>query len=189
MALRPTIHKAHLDISDIDRGHFEAYDLTVARHPSETDERMMVRLLAFALLVEHGIDAERLAFGAGLSDSDEPDLAAKDLTGALTMWVEIGQPDPRGVRKAAHRAAQVVVLAYGRAAGPWWEKARSELERLANLRVWTLSADDAQALAALASRSMSFHVLVQDGVATFTNDAVSVAIAPIVLLGPERSTR
>jgi uncharacterized protein YaeQ len=104
MSLRPTIHKASLDVSDLDRQYYATHALTIARHPSETDERMMVRLLAFALFAE-----DALAFGAGLSDSDEPDLWAKDLTGDVQLWVEIGQPDPRIVRKAVRRARQVVV--------------------------------------------------------------------------------
>jgi uncharacterized protein YaeQ len=178
MSLRPTIHKASLDVSDLDRQYYATHALTIARHPSETDERMMVRLLAFALFAE-----EALAFGAGLSDSDEPDLWAKDLTGDVQLWVEIGQPDPRIVRKAVRRARQVVVLAYGRAAGPWWEKARAELEGFTNLRVLLLPAADAAALAARAAKSMSFHVLVQDGVVTFGDADASVAVVPSFLLG------
>ena len=102
MSLRPTICKASLDISDLDRQYYANHALTIARHPSETDERMMVRLLAFALFAD-----EALAFGAGLSDSDEPDLWAKDLTGDIDCWIEIGQPDPRIVRKVNSDVAEI----------------------------------------------------------------------------------
>lgn len=180
MSLRPTICKASLDISDLDRQYYASHALTIARHPSETDERMMVRLLAFALFAD-----EALAFGAGLSDSDEPDLWAKDLTGDIECWIEIGQPDPRILRKAVRRARRVVVLAYGRAAGPWWEKARSEVEGFGNLQVLALPAADAAALAARAARAMAFHVLVQDGTVTFNDAKDSIAVTPQRLLGGE----
>ncbi len=183
MSLRPTIHKVSLDVSDLDRQYYANHALTIARHPSETDERMMVRVLAFALFAD-----DSLAFGAGLSDSDEPDLWAKDLTGEIQLWIEIGQPDPRIVRKATRRARQVVVLAYGRPAGPWWDKARADLEGFENLRVLALPAADVAVLAARASRSMAFHVLVQDGVVTFGDATTSVGVTPAFLLGSPAAT-
>ncbi|MDH5265089.1 MAG: YaeQ family protein, partial [Betaproteobacteria bacterium] len=104
MALKATIFKAELTVSDLDRGHFETHALTLARHPSETDERMMVRLLAFALNAD-----ERLAFGRGLSSEGEADLVLTDLTGAIDLWIDVGLPDEREIRKAAGRASRVVV--------------------------------------------------------------------------------
>lgn len=108
MALKATIFKADLQIADMDRGYYGGHALTLARHPSETDERMMVRLLAFALFA-----GERLAFGRGLSAEDEPALWQKDLTGAVELWIEVGLPDERDIRKACGRADRVVVLCYG----------------------------------------------------------------------------
>jgi uncharacterized protein YaeQ len=108
MALKSTIHKAELQIADMDRGYYADHAVTIARHPSETDERMMVRLLAYA----HGA-SDRLAFGKGLSDTDEPDLWERDLTGAIERWIDVGLPDERRLAKAAGRSLRVVVYAYG----------------------------------------------------------------------------
>lgn len=114
MALKATIHKAELTISDLDRGYYATHALTVARHPSETEERMMVRLVAFALFAD-----ERLEFGKGLCVDDEPDLWLRDLTGHVLRWIDVGQPDEKWLRKACGRAESVVVLSYGRAADVW----------------------------------------------------------------------
>ena len=120
MALKATVFKADLSVADIDRGYYRDHALTLARHPSETDERMMVRLLAFAL---HADDA--LAFGRGLSAEDEADLVRRDLTGAVELWIDVGLPDERDLRKACGRSPEVHVYAYGgRACALWWEKAR-----------------------------------------------------------------
>ena len=178
MALRPTIHKASLDVSDLDRAYYATHPLILARHPSETDERMMVRVLAFAMFAD-----ESLGFGGGISESDEPDLWAKDLTGHIRLWIEVGQPDPRLVRKASHRAEQVIVMAYGRGVDPWWNKTRTELNGLSNVRVLLLSAGDSAALAARASRNMTLHVLIQEGVVSVTDETTSVDVTPSTLFG------
>src|SRR5512147_3279852 len=106
MALKSTIFKAELQISDMDRNYYGSHSLTIARHPSETDERMMVRLLAFALHANEG-----LAFGRGLSTDDEPDLWQRDLTGAIRLWIDVGLPDEKLLRRACGRADEVVVYA------------------------------------------------------------------------------
>ncbi len=178
MALRPTIHKAELDISDVDRQYYATHNLVIARHPSETDERMMVRLLAFALCAE-----EALSFGGGISDSDEPDLWVKDLTGDIQLWIEVGQPDARVIRKASHRARRVLVLGYGRSVDPWWTKTKSELAQLANVQVLAVSAAEAAALAARANRNMAFHVFIQEHTVTFNDQQESVAVTPRYLQG------
>ena len=116
MALKATIFKVELALADLDRNLYDTFNLTLARHPSENDARMMVRLLAFA-----GCADPALAFGRGLSTDDEPDLWRRDLTGAVEQWILVGLPDEREVRKACGRAAEVVVFAYGdKAADVWW---------------------------------------------------------------------
>jgi uncharacterized protein YaeQ len=159
MALKSTIFKAELAIADMDRHHYRDHALTLARHPSETDERLMVRLLAFALLAD-----ERLEFGKGLSDIEEPDLWQKDLTGAIETWVEVGLPDERRIVRAAGRAKRVVVVVYGgNAAGIWWKGVATKLTRLSNLTVLNLPAEATRALAELAQRSMRLGVTIQEG--------------------------
>lgn len=135
MALRPTIHKATINISDLDRGYYAEHVLTLARHPSETDERMMVRLLAFVMKAD-----DALEFGAGLSESDEPDLWIKDLTGAISLWIDVGQPDPKVTRKASRRSARTIVLTYGRGQEPWWNRHQREFRELTNTEVLAIDA-------------------------------------------------
>src|SRR6188768_2760132 len=158
MALKSTIFKAELQVSDLDRNHFATHALTIARHPSETDERMMVRLLAFALNA-----TERLEFGRGLSSEDEPDLVERDLTGAIERWIDVGLPDEADVRKACGRAREVAVIAYGgRAVALWWDGVREKLERQPRLTVREVPQDASRALAKLA-RTMRLQVTVQEG--------------------------
>jgi uncharacterized protein YaeQ len=159
MALKSTICKALLRVSDIDRGYYRDHALTVARHPSETDERMMARLLAFAMHAD-----DRLEFGRGLSDDDEPDLWQRDRTGSIERWIDVGLPDEREVRKACGRAREVHVLAYGgRAVDLWWQGARDKLERQDRLAVSAVAAEASRALAGLANRTMRLQVTLQEG--------------------------
>lgn len=159
MAPNATIFKATLHIADMDRHYYEDHAVTLARHPSETDERMMVRLLAFALHAH-----EALAFGRGIGAEGEPALWQKDLTGAIDLWIEVGQPDERTIRQASGRARQVAVYAYGgRAADQWWNDIRSTLSRCRNLTVVNIPQDGSRALAQLAQRSMDLHCSIQEG--------------------------
>lgn len=163
MALKATIFKARLQIADMDRGLYADHALTLARHPSETDERMMVRLLAFALHVPADDHDGALEFGKGLSDADEPDLIRRDLTGRILHWIEVGQPDDKRLLRAAGRADRVTVLAYGTSAPIWWGGIAGKLARAANVDVWQVPAAPSQALASLAQRTMQLQATVQDG--------------------------
>ncbi len=177
MALKATIFKADLQIADMDRNYYQGHALTLARHPSETDERMMVRLLAFALYAE-----KRLEFGRGLSTDDEPALWLKDLTGAVELWIEVGLPDEREIRKACGKASRVVVLTYGgRGADLWWGQNRDKLERLRNLTLSNLPSATSQSLAALANRNMSLQCTIQDGRTWLTDGENTVHIEPLKL--------
>lgn len=158
MAMAATIFKTELDLSDTDRNHYQHYALTLARHPSETNERMMVRLLAF---IRHA--DEQLSFAKGLSETSEPDLWQKDLTGSIVLWIETGLPDARRLTQACGRAAHVVVYAYGKTAAQWWKQVEASLDRLQNLSVYILPVDFTQALAALAERSMRIQSSIYDG--------------------------
>src|SRR5690349_19379739 len=171
MALKSTIYKADLQIADMDRHYYADHSLTIALHPSETNERMMVRVAAFALFAQ-----ERLEFCKGLSDIDEPDLWAKDLTGAIDTWIDVGQPDERRIAKASGRANEVIVIAYGgRTSDIWWQGVRNKVDRLRNVTVWSLGENVAAALAGLAERTMRLQCTVQDNAAWLgseTADAV-----------------
>lgn len=176
MASNATIFKATLQIADMDRNYYRDHALTIARHPSETDERMMVRLLAF---VRHAHDV--LVFGRGLSTEDEPDLWQKDLTGTIELWIDVGQRDEKDIRRACGRARQVVIYTYGgRGAALWWEQNREKLERLDNLDVWNLSADTSRGLARFAQRSMQLQCTIQEGQVWIGNpdETVQVEMTP-----------
>ncbi len=180
MAIKATIFKADLQIADMDRNYYADHSLTLARHPSETDERMMVRLLAFVLFAR-----EQLGFGKGLCVDDEPDLWQRDLTGAIQLWIDVGLPDEKWTRKACGRAEQVVVVSYGsRQADIWWEQTRGKLARQENLRVLHLPAEGTQALAAMANRTMRLQCTVQDGQVWITDGKETVQIEPRTLMSP-----
>jgi uncharacterized protein YaeQ len=171
MALKATIFKADLQIADMDRHYYGNHALTIARHPSETDERMMMRLLAFALHVH-----ELLGFGRGLSTDDEPDLWQKDLTGAIDLWIDVGQPDEKRMLKACGRSSQVVVYSYGSTGNVWWSQAGAKVERAKNLRVLSVSPAASSALAKLAQRTMQLQCTIQDGQIWMTGGDQSVQI-------------
>ena len=165
MAVNATVYKATLQISDMDRHYYHEHMLTLARHPSETDERLMVRILAFARHASEALVFAKGRLGAGLKSSDdEPDLWVKDLTGLIELWIEVGLPDEKFIRQACNRAKQVVVYAYGgHKADRWWEQNRASLERAKNLCVVTLSLETTRALAKLAQRDLKLHCTIQDG--------------------------
>ena len=181
MALKSTIYKAQLQIADMDRSVYADHQLTLALHPSETEERLLVRLLAFALNVPANNDRGDLVFAKGLSDTDEPDLWQPDLTGALVQWIEVGQPDERRLARACGRSETVTLYAYGSAAAIWWATLENKVSRLNGLAVWQIPAEQSQALAALAQRGMQWQITVQDGTIWVSDGQQSVEIQPQVL--------
>jgi len=159
MALKATIFKTEVQVTDMDRNHYQNYSFTIARHPSETDERMMVRLLAFALHAD-----EALLFTKGLSTDDEPDLWQKSLSGEIELWIELGQPDEKRIRKACGRAKQVVIYCYDdRSARVWWQQNKEKLERSKNLTVIGLPASTSVSMAQMVTRNMQLQFTIQDG--------------------------
>ena len=177
MALGATIYKANIQIADMDSQYYGTHALTLAQHPSETEERLMVRLLAFMLYA-----SDSLAFGKGLSSEDEPALWQKDLRGDIELWIEVGQPDENDLRKASKRAEQVVCLAYGRTANVWWQQNRDKLQRLKNLSVIILPSSQTEALAKLATRTMQLQCNIQDGLVQILSGEDSVEIEPMTLM-------
>lgn len=172
MALKSTIYKVKLDVVDMDRNYYQEHKLTLACHSSETTERLMVRVLAFALNAH-----ERLEFGKGISDSDEPDLWQKDLTGAIETWIEIGNPDEKILVKALGRAKKVIVYTYGSRPERWWEPIKNRLQKESRLSVYNLDNESSDALSRLCERDMDIQCTIQDGSIWFrssTGDEVEV---------------
>ncbi|WP_417518918.1 YaeQ family protein [Marinobacter sp.] len=174
MALKATIFKATLNIADMDRHYYADHQLTIAQHPSENDERMMIRLLAFALNA-----SEELEFTKGLSTDDEPELWRKSLSDEIELWIELGLPDESRLRKACNRSRQVILYAYGARAVPvWMEKHQNKLSRFNNLTIISLPDESTEALARLAERNMNYQVTIQDGEVSFSNEGALVSITP-----------
>lgn len=175
MATNATIVKIELQISDMDRHYYAGHALTLAQHPSETPQRLMVRTLAFALCAH-----ERLEFGPGLSaEGEEPEIALRDYTGDIELWIDVGQPDESRIRKACGRARQVVVVNYGgNAADIWWDKNANALQRLKNLTVIDIDSASVEAMAALVERSFRLDCQIQDGEVALTTDKASLSLIP-----------
>lgn len=178
MALKSTIYKIDLNIADMDRQYYAQHSLTLAKHPSETDERVMVRLIAFTLFAN-----ESLIFGKGLSDDEEPDLWQKDLTGAIQLWIDVGLPTEKDIRKACGKSAKVAVVLYGgRIADMWWDQNSKGLLKLNNLTVINLP--ETQELAKLAAKSINISCTVQDTEVLLSHDSGSFDITPVILKEP-----
>lgn len=179
MALKATIFKADLAISDLDRGYYASHSLTIAQHPSETEERMMLRLAVFAL---HA--GERLAFTKGISADDEPDLWQKNYADEIELWIDLGEPDEKRLRKACGRAEQVWVYSYsGRAAEVWWQQNADKYQRFANLTVANIEPATLSELASLAQRSMQLSATIQDGQLWLSDNQHNVLVERRMLKG------
>ena len=178
MALKATVFKVQLQIADMDRHYYQDHSLTLAQHPSENDERMMVRLLAFVINA-----SETLAFTKGLSaEDDEPELWDKTLSGEINLWVEFGQSDEKWLRKAAGRAKQVQLFCYGGRSVPvWWKNIQQPLERYQNLAVLEINEESVKAMAKLVSRNMNLQCNISEGQIWLSDAEQSVLIEPVLL--------
>ncbi|ARN21843.1 YaeQ family protein [Piscinibacter gummiphilus] len=178
MALKATIYKANLQLADMDRNVYGDHGVTIARHPSETDERMMMRVLAFALNVPADNHNGDLDFAKSLWDTDEPDLWQKDLTGQIVHWIDVGQPDDKRMMKSSPKAERVSVYAFASSTPVWWSGVATKITRARNLTVWQVPAEQSQALAELAQRTMQLQVTVQDGTVWIGDGQRSVEVTP-----------
>jgi len=183
MAIKATIYKATVQLSDLDRNAYSDHSLTIARHPSETDERMMIRMLAFVLNAPANNDLGTLEFGKDMWEPDEPCLIQTDLTGLTEHWIDVGQPDEKRVLRACGRSKRVSIYTFGTTATAWWGKAAPNLARTSNLTVWQIPAEQSQQLATLAERGMILQITIQDGVLYVEADGRSVEIHITRLFG------
>jgi len=181
VAQKATVCKAELQIADIDRSLYADHLVTLARHPSETDERMMIRLLAFALNVPADDRGGALEFAKGMWEPEEPELWQKDLTGRLLHWIEVGQPEERRLVKASGRADKVSVYAFSHGAPAWWAGLGSRVGRGGNVEAWLVPFEQSRELATLAQRGMKLQVNRQDGVVFVADGERSVELAPLRL--------
>lgn len=177
MAPKATVYKVNIQIADMDRGYYQDHQLTLAQHPSETDSRMMVRLLAFALNA-----SEFLEFSKGLCVEDEPELWQKSLSGEIELWIEFGQSDEKWLRKASGRSKQVQLFTYGGRSVPiWWQQNEKALERYKNLKVWNIPEEAVKQMGELVARNMALQYNISDGEVWLSSDDGSVQILPEIL--------
>ena len=175
MAQKSTIFKAQINIADMDRHHYQDYNLTIARHPSETDQRMMLRIVCFALFAH-----ENLEFTRGLSTDDEPDLWQKALSGEIEHWIDLGQPDEKRIRRACGRAQQVTVVCYsGNGAAIWFDKFKGELARFKNLTIINIDNGQCTELTELVERNMAFQITIEDRSLCINTDSRNLTVDPV----------
>jgi uncharacterized protein YaeQ len=176
MALSSTIYKVELQVSDLDRHYYHTHALTVAQHPSETEQRMMVRILAFALNA-----SEHLEFTKGLSTDDVPDLWQKALTGDIQHWIEIGQPSAKRVKKACNQSEKVSIYTFsGHSAEVWRQQNKADFARQAKLTIIDFPADNLSELTQCVARTMSLQCTIQDGLIWFGDAQNSIEITPVI---------
>ncbi len=187
MATKATIYKAEIERADMDRHVYTDHSVTIARHPSETDERLLIRLLAFGLNVPVNDDDGALEFAKDMWDPDEPALWQKDLTGGLVHWLEVGQPDDKRLMRASSRAGRVSVYSFSSSTAIWWSSIADKLTRARNLTVWQVPAERSEELASLAERSMRLQVSIQDGAIWVGNGQRSVEVTLNRLCGSEEA--
>ena len=178
MALKATIFKASVQIADMDHNYYADHSLTIARHPSETDQRMMLRLLMFCL---HASD--RLIFTKGISIDDEPDLWERSETGDIDLWIELGLPDEKRIRKACGRAKRVVICTYSqRSFGVWWKQIEDKLARFKNLSMINVDDEPLSRLETFVERSIQLQCSIQDGEIWLSNEQSSLQVIPHTLM-------
>lgn len=185
MAQKAIIHRASVSFSDLDRNLYSDHTLTIARHPSETEERMMVRLLAYVLNAPATNDRGTLEFGKDMWEADEPALVQNDLTGLTEHWIELGQPDEKRLVRVCGRSKRVTVYTFGNNSATWWAALAGRMARVTNLTVWQFPTEQSQALANLADRAMDLQVTLQEGVLWVGEGERSVEITPVRLFGQD----
>jgi uncharacterized protein YaeQ len=178
MALKATIYKACLELADMDRQVYGTYDLTIARHPSETDERMMVRLLVFVLNVPGSTENSVLELAKDLWNADEPALWEKDLTGQIRHWIEVGQPDERRLLQASSRVGRISIYSAQANTAKWWSGIAPKVVRAKNLTAWQIPHQQSATLSSLTGRTMKLDVTIQDGNVWIGNGDKSVEVSP-----------
>jgi len=178
MAIKSTVFKASIQVSDMDRSHYQGYDLTLALHPSETAERMMVRLMSFALLADENTGDEQLAFCKGISTDEEPDLWQKTLSDEILLWIDLGQPDEKRLRKACGRGKKVIIVNYNDKSDVWWQQNQGKLARFKNLSILRFEESEVKELEKLCQRSMQLNVTIQDAEIWVSSDLGSCTLTP-----------
>lgn len=181
MALNATIYKFDIDVSDLDRNHYAHYSQHVALHPSETVERMVMRILAYCLNAN-----EQLAFTKGLSTDSEPDLWQKNYSDDIELWIELGLPDDKRIKKACNQSDKVKLYAYGgQGVETWWDNLSGHAYKFSELSVYRFEGDSVEAFANQIERTMALSCMIQDGQVTLSWDGGMQEFAIQTLYEPD----
>lgn len=164
MALKPTIYKTTIGLSDLNRDYYDSLQLTIAQHPSETAERMMARVVAFCLHAQ-----PELSFTKGLSAVDEPDIWARTLDNRIDTWIDVGEPAFDRIKKAVSVSQAVKIYTFNTKSNVWWSQLDSKIHTL-NVSVYQFNWESIQALAALVERTMQMSVTITGESAYITSD-------------------
>jgi uncharacterized protein YaeQ len=175
MALNSTICKLKISLSDMDRNHYDSLNLTVAQHPSETAERMMVRILVFCINAQ-----ERLEFTKGLSAADEPDLWVRSLDGQLMLWIDVGEPSLERVKKASRIAHETKVYCFNRKSTTWWDQGREQFTQL-KAAFYRFDWESVQAMAKLQQRTMQLSVTISENSAFIATELGECEVSCMLL--------
>ncbi|MFM7604941.1 MAG: YaeQ family protein [Prosthecobacter sp.] len=178
MALKAIIHKARVSFSDLDRNVYQDHTITIAQHPSETEERMMMRLLAWVLNVPETNDHGLLEFGKDMWEPEEPALLQNDLTGLRVHEIDLGQPEEKRLVRACGRARRVTVLTFSHSSAIWWAGVSEKMSKVRHLVVWQFDPAQVKSLSALADRAMDLQITLQDGVITVDGGGKSAELVP-----------
>lgn len=173
MALKPTIYKAQVELADSDRNCFDTLVLTLAKHPSETLERMAVRLLAYCLHSTRGLE-----FTKGLSTADEPDLWQHSDSGEIQQWIEVGHPEEARLRKACGRARRVSVYAFAKSTPTWWKLNGEAISALPRITVWQIDWSEVETMASMLERTAQLNVSIVGGIIYLDNGSTSTSVEP-----------
>jgi len=166
MALSATIYKFDIDLSNMDRNRYESVSQHIALHPSETQERMVMRLLAYCANMH-----DQLSFTKGLSSDTEPDLWQKSYSDEIELWIELGLPDVKRIKKAASISKQVKLYVYGgQNVGQWWKLVQKDCQKFSNVDVYRFDLESVSKFSSQLARSMRISVMIQDGLITFSWD-------------------
>jgi len=183
MALKSTIFKAAIQIADMNRNYYTDHNLTIARHPSENDRRMMLRILAFCINAD-----DTLNFTKGISTDDEPDLWQHELNGEINHWIELGLPDEKRIRKACNRTRRVTIYTYNqRSFDVWWPQIKNKLARFSNLAIYHIHDEELEQLEGLVNRNMQLQCTIQDGDIWLSDGVESVQVGLKELMGENRN--
>jgi len=180
MALKATIYKANIELADMDRNYYDSLQLTIAQHPSETDQRLMVRLICYILNAHND-----LQFGKGVSDEDEAAIWQINYSDEIALWIELGQLDEKRIKKACNKSAQVKLYCYGSSVETWWSQSQNSLNKFPKLSIKQFEPSIIEALVKLLSRTMEFQCSIQDGQLWLTCNDESLLIETKTLKNPQ----